>query len=352
MPNDFSFPNFTPENKSLLKKHLSKERFENLKSQKTAYGFTLENMIRSGAENQDSGIGVYAGDLESYDLFQSLLNPIINEYHGFSKADVHFSKYELDETVTINPDPDNIYIISTRIRVGRNLVGFPLGPAISTSQRQQVESLIVNALSELQGELSGRYFPLSSMSQADRKCLIQAHILFKEGDRFFESAGLNRDWPNGRGIFHNNQKSLVVWVNEEDQLRIISMQSNGNLKDVFNQLILLLRALEGHLTFLIDERLGFISSCPSNLGTAMRASVHIKLPFLSQVQIKLKNIADQYDLQIRGIHGEHSASEGGIFDISNQRRLGISEVDCIKDLNNGVTQLIEEEKMLECFMSR
>ena len=71
--------------------------------------------------------------------------------------------------------------------------------------------------------MAGTYYPLSGMKEDVRKKLIEDHFLFKEGDRFLEAVGLNRDWPNGRGIFHNTDKTFLVWINEEDQLRIISM---------------------------------------------------------------------------------------------------------------------------------
>ena len=74
------------------------------------------------------------------------------------------------------------------------------------------------------------------MSEADQKQLIEDHFLFKEGDRFLEACGLNRDWPAGRGIFHNNEKTFLVWVNEEDQLRIISMQQGADIGQVFTRL--------------------------------------------------------------------------------------------------------------------
>ena len=71
--------------------------------------------------------------------------------------------------------------------------------------------------------MAGTYYSLNSMSEEDREQLVEDHFLFKQGDRFLEAAGLNRDWPEGRGIFHNNDKTFLVWINEEDQLRIISM---------------------------------------------------------------------------------------------------------------------------------
>lgn len=74
------------------------------------------------------------------------------------------------------------------------------------------------------------------MSEADRNQLIADHFLFKEGDRFLDACGLNREWPEGRGIFHNNEKTFLVWVNEEDQLRIISMQNGADIGAVFSRL--------------------------------------------------------------------------------------------------------------------
>jgi len=119
------------------------------------------------------------------------------------------------------------------------------------------------------------------MSAADQKQLIDDHFLFKEGDRFLDACGLNRDWPSGRGIFHNDAKTFLVWVNEEDQLRIISMQKGSGIREVFDRLSRAAAAIEKIAKFAHDEHLGYITSCPTNLGTALRASVHIRLPELS-----------------------------------------------------------------------
>ena len=169
------------------------------------------------------------------------------------------------------------------------------------------------------------------------------NFLIKDKDQRDEAAGLNRDWPSGRGIYHNEEKTFLVWVNEEDQLRIISMDRGGNIKEVFARLAYFLKELESKLDFAYNQHLGFITSCPTNLGTAMRASVHIKLPNLSADMKKFEQITDRYHLQIRGIHGEHSKSEEGIFDISNKRRLGVSEVECVQDMIDGVKALIKIE---------
>ena len=341
-----NYPNFPTDCNSMLCKHLTLEVFEALKDKKTANGFTLEQAIYSGLQNIDSGIGVYAGDEETYEVFAALFDPIIAEYHGFSKEDKHKSNLNPDDLNAPNPDPEGKYIISTRIRVGRNVDSMPLGPAISNEQRNAVEASVVEGLTTLEGELAGSYYSLLGMSKEVQDTLIKDHFLFKEGDRFLAAAGLNRNWPEGRGIYHNTDKTFLVWVNEEDQLRIISMQQGGDIKEVFTRLVNAIKSIETKVPFSYSDHLGYITSCPTNLGTAMRASVHIALPRLAKDMEAFKVITDKHHLQIRGIHGEHSESEGGVYDISNLRRLGVTEVEAVQDMYDGVLALIEAEKAL------
>ena len=122
--------------------------------------------------------------------------------------------------------------------------------------------------------------------------MIDDHFLFKEGDRFLDACGLNRDWPEGRGIFHNNEKTFLVWVNEEDQLRIISMQQGADIGAVFSRLARAANKIEQVASFARDDHLGYITSCPTNLGTALRASVHIALPKLGARMAEFEAIAN------------------------------------------------------------
>jgi creatine kinase/arginine kinase len=339
-----AYPDFPKNCASMLCKYLTPSLFEALKEKKTSNGFTLEQAINSGVRNPDSNIGVYAGDEESYGLFAPLFDPIIEEYHGFTKEDRHKSNFDPDDLNAYDPDPKGEFIISTRIRVGRNVADMPLGPAVTKEQRGDIEASVAKALGGLGGELAGDYYPLEGMPSDVQEQLIRDHFLFKEGDRFLEAAGLNRDWPQGRGIYHNHDKTFLVWINEEDQMRIISMQPGGDIKAVFTRLADAVKAIGSEVPFSYNDHLGYITSCPTNLGTAMRASVHIRLPNLAKDMEAFKAITDRHHLQIRGIHGEHSESEGGIYDISNSRRLGITEVEAVQDMYNGVVELIEAEK--------
>jgi len=272
---------------------------------------------------------------------------VIEIYHGHGPADFHPAE---DPKVQLNaPDfpPDEAEMIrSTRIRVGRNLAGYPLGPGVSREQRNEIMEKVVEACNKFDGDLEGKFYPLKGMDKAVSQQLIDDHFLFKEGDRFLAACNLNRDWPEGRGIFHNNAKTFLVWVNEEDQLRIISMQPGAGIAEVFGRLCKaceIISSVEG-VEFAHDEHLGYITSCPTNLGTALRASVHINLPKLMKNKEKFNSIADQFFVQIRGIHGEHTETNDGVFDISNRRRLGRSEKELVQDMINGVQALIAAEK--------
>ena len=338
----------SPDVKSYLKKYLTPEMFEQLKGLKTSRGTTLMSCIMSGIVNLDSSTGVYAGDEESYELFGPLLNPIIEEYHApYKISNGHKSDMNPEHLKAPNPDPEGKFIRSTRIRVARNLKGYGLSPTITKEERLELEKKVVEVLQSLEGDLAGTYHPLLGMDEETRLKLVADHFLFKKGDRFLEAAGCNRDWPEGRGIYYNHDKTFLVWVNEEDHLRIISMEKGSDIGSVFNRLCRAVNELDTRLGgFQHTEKLGYLASCPTNIGTGMRASVHIKIVRASQYS-GFSKILEKYHIQERGIHGEHSISTGedvGVYDISNRRRIGLSEVQCIQDMYDGVVKLIEIEK--------
>merc|ERR1711939_235966 len=123
-------------------------------------------------------------------------------------------------------------------------------------------------------------------------------------------------------------------------------QKGADIGEVFTRLCKGAAEIERHMEFSHDPHLGYITSCPTNLGTALRGSVHIKLPKLMKNDAKFNAIADEYHVQIRGIHGEHSETKDGIFDISNRRRLGRSEKDLVQDMIDGVRALMDKEMSL------
>lgn len=330
--------------RSLLRSYLTKHVFGNLAHKTGPDGCSLLDVIRSGSINLDSAIGVYSPNAASYDLFSELLTPIIEDYHGFSSTDEQpMTDFGDSESLT-NLDPNNEFVISTRVRCCRSLADYPFFPLMTKSHLRNIEQNVRNVLEELQGELSGVYHPISGIDRAEQEELARNHLLFEADDRFLRAGNAYSHWPTGRGIFCNQARTFAVWVNEEDHLRIMSIQKGADMRETYGRLVRALRALDGKVAFSRHERLGYLTSCPTNLGTTIRASVLIRLPKLGSDEIKLKALASAYNLQLRGTHGEHSKSENGIYDVSNRTRLGATEIEVMRGMQTGILRLIEHEK--------
>lgn len=326
-------------------KHMTREQWDKLQEKKDDYGYGLGNAINSGVNNPGAGVGLYAGSLSTYMVLDEIFTPVLEDYHDLKPGQSH--KSDMDAKKLKNLEPlDPAYTESIRIRIARNMKDMPLGTVISKEGRKEVEDKVIKATKAFEGELKGQYYSLESMTEAQQKQLITDHFLFKEGDDHLKHAGLNRDWPHARGIYHNDDKTFLTWVNEEDQLRIISMQKGGDVLKCFTRLAEGTAGYEKQAQFETHPRFGPVTSCPTNMGTGLRASIHVKLPKLSKDKAKMDAIADKYHVQIRGVDGEHSESKGGVYDISNRRRLGHTEVELVMDMYEGVKAMIAEEKKL------
>merc|ERR1712061_689849 len=345
---DKEFPNIQSRH-SLVAKHVTEEKWDKLCKIKTkTSGFTLAKAIACAVEFDNQHCGIYAGDWDSYKDFAAVFDPLIQEYHGIKPGAKHTSHMDVSK-ITGNISSE-VPVHSTRIRVGRSIDGFGLSPGITKEQRIQMEKLMNNALKTLTGDLAGTYYPLTGMDEKVRQQLVDDHFLFVSGDANLTVAGMERDWPEGRGIFHNDAKTFLIWVNEEDQLRIISMQQGGDVKGVFARLVRGIEAVgksvkeECGKDFALSEQYGYVHSCPTNLGTGMRASVHCDLPGWTKEGVdKLKARCEELAVQPRGTRGESGGQTGCTYDISNKHRLGYSEVELVQVMIDGVNTLYKED---------
>jgi len=346
------FPNIQSKH-SLVAKHVTPEKYAALGGHKTATsGFTLDKAIACAVQFDNQHCGIYAGDMDSYKDFAPVFDPLIQEYHGISADAVHTSDMDVGKIKgNINPKAP---VHSVRIRVGRSIEGFGLSPGITKQQRVDLESLLQKAFCTFSGDLKGNYYPLLGMEESIRQQLVDDHFLFVSGDRNLIAAGMERDWPEGRGIFHNAAKTFLVWVNEEDQTRIISMEKGGDVKGVFSRLARGIEAVqksvkaESGKDFMLSPKYGYIHSCPTNLGTGMRASVHVDLPgWTKEGGAALGARCEELKLQPRGTRGESGGQTGVTYDISNKHRLGYSEVELVQCMIDGVNTLYEEDVALQ-----
>ncbi|KGL98122.1 Creatine kinase B-type [Charadrius vociferus] len=358
---DDEFPDLSVHNNHMAKV-LTLDLYKKLRDKQTSSGFTLDDVIQTGVDNPGNGWGlglVISGRVPCCDLtYQFPDTSIINikmaqlnnqrlppdeEYPDLSTHNNHMAK-----VLTLD--------LYKKLRDRVTPSGFTLDDVIQTGvdnpERRAIEKLSVEALGSLEGDLKGKYYALRNMTDAEQQQLIDDHFLFdKPVSPLLLASGMARDWPDARGIWHNDNKTFLVWINEEDHLRVISMQKGGNMKEVFTRFCTGLTQIETlfkskNYEFMWNPHLGYILTCPSNLGTGLRAGVHIKLPNLGKHE-KFGEVLKRLRLQKRGTGGVDTAAVGGVFDVSNADRLGFSEVELVQMVVDGVKLLIEMEKRLE-----
>ncbi|NXW45899.1 KCRB kinase, partial [Nyctiprogne leucopyga] len=355
------FPDLSVHNNHMAKV-LTLDLYKKLRDKQTSSGFTLDDVIQTGVDNPGKAVLrslVLSSHVPCCDLtYQFPETPIINikmaqlnnqrlppdeEYPDLSAHNNHMAK-----VLTLD--------LYKKLRDRVTPSGFTLDDVIQTGvdnpERRAIEKLSVEALGSLSGDLKGKYYALRNMTDAEQQQLIDDHFLFdKPVSPLLLASGMARDWPDARGIWHNDNKTFLVWINEEDHLRVISMQKGGNMKEVFTRFCTGLTQIENlfkskNYEFMWNPHLGYILTCPSNLGTGLRAGVHIKLPHLGKHE-KFGEILKRLRLQKRGTGGVDTAAVGGVFDVSNADRLGFSEVELVQMVVDGVKLLIEMEKRLE-----
>eukprot|EP00959_Pyramimonas_sp_CCMP1952_P220874 4618304-Pyramimonas_sp.AAC.1 len=244
-----------------------------------------------------------------------------------------------------------------RVRVGRNLKDFPLPGAMSKEDRIKLEQQMLKAFKNLMADSAygGRYYSLTpgipeSISDSEYNKLVKEHLMFKDmaADPYLESAGISSDWPYGRGCYVSQDRGFIVWVGEEDHLRIMCMKKGTVLNDVFDRLKGACDVVEKNSgVFAHSADYGYVTSCPTNLGTGMRASLHLQLPNLTAdgTEAKAKAVCKPLGLSVRGAGGEHTPiGADGTVDISPSARLMIEEADIICALYEGIKLLLAEEK--------
>jgi len=351
------------------------EIWDKLKYRKTKSGVTLADCVKTGVDNPGhpyiKTVGMTAGDEESYEVFKELFDPVIDLRHGGYPSDaIQPSKMDFNQLSDTDIDPDTKYVLTTRVRTGRSIRGFQLPPVISFEQRRKLEKLVVNALLQMEGDLAGEYFPLhgsrswdakpNGMSHAKEEELRNCGNLFQEPDStLLLASGMARHWPDARGVFHNHEKNLFIWFGEEDHMRIVSMQGDlskpthkgKQIKEVTARFMRACDAVQKVLKmngydFMHNDHLGWVLTCPSNLGTGMRCGTMVRLPNVS-ARDDWKKLIKSMRLQVRGKSGVDSGSTGGVWDVSNADRIGKGEIDLVNILIEGAAKLVKWEGMYD-----
>jgi len=339
--------------------YLNSEEGKNLDSKDVV---TFYKCIKTGLENPDSSLGCYAMTPLDYSKFGGFFDKVIRDYHGDESGDkTHITDWNVDDAEDYDVKKLGQDELSMRVRVGRNLIGFNLPGEMDKDERIKFEQKMLPAFDQLMEKYGGKIHSLTPdfgdiganpnlISKEEYQKLVDAHVMFKDmdADPYLKSAGISSDWPYGRGCWQSQDKMRIIWFGEEDQLRIMCMKKGSNLLEVFanlNEMLSTVESIDG-IEFARDDNYGYVTSCPSNLGTGMRASVHVKIPNLTAdgTDKKAKEVCKPLGLSVRGTGGEHTPiGADGTVDISPSARLFIKEKEIIGKLYEGIEKLMAIE---------
>ncbi len=234
-------------------------------------------------------------------------------------------------------------VLSTRIRLARNLDDFPFPAKLDNTAKSKINEMIRDAIFEIDSE-TFRYLEMRSLTQIQAFSLAERHLISPE----FASS------REGRALIITPDESVSIMLCEEDHIRLQVMKAGLALEQTYDIADKIDSMLDGRLRYAYDERIGYLTQCPTNLGTAMRASVMLHLPALTRCgQIsKLASTVSKLGLTLRGAYGEGSAPKGDIYQLSNQITLGITEEAAIANLKAIVLQLVNQERAAAAELAR
>jgi protein arginine kinase len=227
-------------------------------------------------------------------------------------------------------------VLMTRIRLARNLAGNPFPGWAREAQRETVFEACRDALGSATQMKKGLNVAVSELSDLEKQILVERHLISRE------LSGAKA----GAGVVISKDQTMSVMINEEDHLRIQVLRAGFQLKKTWNAINELDSALEEVLDYAFSSSLGYLTACPTNLGTGMRASAMMHLPALviSNQMEKVVRAVNQLGMVVRGLFGEGSDASGSIFQISNQTTLGESEEEIIKRLGSVLNSIVEHEQ--------
>lgn len=254
----------------------------------------------------------------------------------------------LDELVRRAPEwlrgvgPESDIVVSTRVRLARNLAEFPFIRRCNEADRTAIEKTVRDRIREIAAWTDLLYLDLISLSPIDRQFLVERQLISRE----------IADATGARAVAIEPQETFSVMINEEDHLRIQVMHSGLDLNAAWAQINGIDDLLEERLNFAFHERFGYLTACPTNVGTGLRVSVMLHLPALvitHQIEKVFRGL-QKISLAVRGLYGEGSQAMGDFYQISNQITLGRSESQLLEEVGDVVPAIIDYERKAREFL--
>ena len=240
--------------------------------------------------------------------------------------------------------PDSDVVISSRVRLARNLETYPFSSKITEEQAGSLVNVVKGITSSLSEKENRKFYScnISTLSDIDKSAMVERHIV----------SPLLAEKEQTTGLILSEDETVSIMINEEDHVRIQAIVGGMNLEQAYLEADRIDDIAYEKLHFAYDEKYGYLTSCPTNAGTGMRASCMVFLPALSYARMIQKLIEEvgKYGVTIRGIYGEGSKSLGSIYQISNQKTMGNSESEIIENLKRIVFQVVKQERKRREYM--
>lgn len=240
--------------------------------------------------------------------------------------------------------PESDVVVSCRIRLARNVAGVPFMSRIDPEQAEGLCSQLRLALLDARIDGETRWVPMTEAAPVLRLLLLERNLISR--DLLPRDA---RSSAPGRAVAFGRTETVSVMVNEEDHVRLQSMAAGLDLDLALQRAELLDRYLEERVDFAVSPKIGYLTGCPTNVGTGLRASVMLHLPALGMARSELEKVfaaAQRTGLAVRGMHGEGSRAAGDLYQISNQITLGRQERELIEDLRALVPEIVRFERRM------
>ena len=240
--------------------------------------------------------------------------------------------------------PESDIVISSRIRLARNLAEFPFIRKCTNQDRAIIEKTVRDRLMANEALKEILYLDVDELEAVDRQFLVERQLISRE----------HAEGVGARSVAIDTSEVFSLMVNEEDHLRIQLMKSGLDLHQAWNQINDIDDVIESHITYAFHDKLGYLTACPTNVGTGMRVSVMLHLPALvltKQIEKVLRSL-QKINLAVRGLYGEGSQAMGDFYQISNQVTLGRSEQQLIDQVGDVVPVMIDYERKARDFLVR
>lgn len=234
----------------------------------------------------------------------------------------------------IQQGKDSDVVLSTRVRLARNVAEFPFVEKLDDEKRMQLNEKIRDVLLPFDSSLS--FIEMKNLTDTQKISMVERHLISPE----YTTA------PNGRALILSDNEDVSIMLNEEDHIRLQVMEAGFALEEAYEKADRIDNALSAKLNIAFDERLGYLTQCVTNLGTGMRASLMLHLPALTKQGVisRLASTVSKLGLTVRGAYGEGTSHTGDIYQLSNQITLGISEKEALTNLASIAKQIIEQER--------